>query len=157
MYSTHHSERLHRNHGRNFQRREHHNFGEKGFEQAPQMKARRGGAEQDGRSLRDLISGKGTQAIENAADERGLQSGAGGRRRLQTESAAEFFFDVVIEGEHAQAAVIGEQGTDQSTGERLAGSLDQQDWILGGRGSIEQGLEDGGKVADGNLLAQELL
>src|SRR5437879_3227923 len=121
------------------------------------MKARGGGAEQNGRSLRDLISGKRAQAIENAADERGLQSAAGGGRRLRAEGAAEFLFDVVIEGEHAQAAVIGEQGTDQGAGQRLARGLDQQDGILGGRRSIQQGLEDGGKVADGNLLAQELL
>jgi hypothetical protein len=57
-FSSHRTEGLHWNHGRNFQRREHHNFGEKGFQQAPQMKARRGGAEEDGCGLRDLISGK---------------------------------------------------------------------------------------------------
>src|SRR5207302_11318885 len=121
------------------------------------MKARGGGAEQNGRSLRNLISGKRAQAIENAADERGLQSAAGRGRRLRAEGAAEFFLDVVIEGEHAQAAVIREQGTDQGAGQRLAGGLDQQAGILGREGNIEQGLEDGWKVADGNLLAQELL
>src|SRR5258706_16415495 len=99
MYSSHYSERLHWNHGRNFQRRKHHNFGEKGFEQAPQMKACGCGAEQDGRSLRDLITGKRTQAIEDAANKRRLQSGTVGECRLGAEGAAEFFFDVVIEGE----------------------------------------------------------
>ena len=61
------------------------------------MKARGGGAEQDGRGLRDLISGQLTQAIENAADERGLQSGTGCGRRLRAEGAAEFLFNIVIE------------------------------------------------------------
>src|SRR5713101_5979863 len=90
------------------------------------MKARRGGAEEDGSGLRDLISGKRAQAVENAAHERGLQSGVGGGRCLRAESAAEFLFDVVIEREHAQAAVVGEQGANQGAAERLAGGLDQQ-------------------------------
>ena len=105
---------------RNFQGRKHYHFGEKGFEQAAQMEARRGGAEQDGRGLRHLISGQLTQAIENAADKGGLQSGAGGGRRLRVEGAAEFLFDVVIEGEHAQAAVVGKQRADEGAAERLA-------------------------------------
>src|SRR5208282_2733246 len=97
LFSAHRPQRLHRNHGRNFQGRKDHYLGEKGFEQPAQMKARRGGTEKDGRGLRHLISREQPQAIENAADEGRLQSGAGGGRGLWAEGAAEFLFECVIQ------------------------------------------------------------
>src|SRR5713101_8564178 len=105
------------------------------------MKARRGGAEEDGSGLRDLISGKRAQAVENAAHERGLQSGVGGGRCLRAESAAEFLFDFVIEREHAQAAVVGEQGANQGAAARVAGGVDKQDGRSARGGNTEQGRE----------------
>lgn len=107
--------------------------------------------------MRDLLSGKLAQSIENAADEGGLQSRARGRRHLRGESAAEFFFDAVIEGEHAQSAVVGKKRPHQSTAERLAGGFDQQHRMFAcGRG-IQQSLKDGRQVSDRDLLVQELL
>jgi hypothetical protein len=63
------TQRLHGNHGRNFQGREHNNFGEEGFEQAAQMKTRGRAAEQNRRGLGYLLSRQLAQAIEDAANE----------------------------------------------------------------------------------------
>ena len=76
---------------------------------------------------------------------------------LRVEGAAEFFFNVVVEREHAQAAIVGEQRTNQRAAQRLAGGLDQQHGMLVDGGSIEQRFEDGREVANRNLLAQKLL
>ena len=60
----------------------------------------------------------------------GCKARAGGGRRLRGEGAAQFLFDVVIEREHAQAAIVGEQRADERAAERLAGGLDQQHGML---------------------------
>ena len=73
------------------------------------------------------------------------------KARLSSSSSA------VIESEHAQAAVVGEQRADEGASERLAGGFDQRDRVFVDGGRIEQGLEDGGEVADRDLLAQKLL
>ena len=143
--------------GGNFERRKHHHFGEKGFEQTPQVKARRGGAKQDGRGLRDLIPSETLEAVEYAPHKRGLQSGAGGGRSLRGKGAVQFLFDGVIEGEHAQRAIVREQWTNQGAAERLPRRFDEQDGMFGRGRGIKQGLKNASKIADRDLLAQELL
>ena len=121
------------------------------------MEARGAAAKQDGRAECDTISDEALEAFEDAAEWSGGSGGSALNAGLWIDLALEFHLDSGIEREDLEFAVVAEKRMYQRTAQRLANSFDQSDLRFVDGSSLEKRFEDRGKIADGNLFAQQLL
>lgn len=121
------------------------------------MEARGAAAKEDGGTECDAITDEALKTFENAAQRR---SGARGRTfgaELRLELALEVLFDGGIESKHFEFAVIAQERVDERTAQGLTDGFDESDLGLVDGSGFEKCLENGGKIADGNLFAKQLL
>src|SRR5579884_1561957 len=95
--SSDHSQRLHRDGGRNFGGRKNDDARQKRFEQAAQMESHGTVAEQDRRAERDAIADKLLQALEDVAERHNGRARRALPRGLRLELPLKFGFDAWIE------------------------------------------------------------
>jgi hypothetical protein len=104
-----------------------------------------------------LFAGDAAQAFQDAAEDGGLDRGRAARGRLGFECACDFIFERGIEGKDFQLAVFLKERLDQGAAQRLADGFDERHDVAVCGGGVDQGFEDGGEIADGDLFAQKLL
>src|ERR1700680_655530 len=76
---------------------------------------------------------------------------------LRVDLSLQFVLDRRIESQNFQFPIVTQQGLDERSAQVLACRFNERDVIFVDGGGIEESFQNGGQVANGNLLAEQKL
>ena len=114
-------------------------------------------ADEDGGAESHAVTDETLETFEDVTQRCGGAPGGAIRGGLRIDLTLEFLLDEGIEREDFEFAAVGEKGLNEGAAERLANGFDESDLRFVDGGGVEKSFENGSEIADGDLLAEQLL